>query len=217
MDYIVEIVASKESTNITTSPHSIYTRLEDIGIEDTEIKNLFDDIKQRLDDLEDSIESIQVPIPPVDPTDDIYIDFWRWWEEMQNFDPEDAIDTATETETDPNTDPTPDPDPSPGVSPEPSPEPSPSPKPPDVPRTPDITNKFPFCIPFDIIACIRLLNAKAEIPHWEIPFALPMLGIEEKIIIDLTMFEPAMEIVRWAITILFIVGLAMITRNLIRG
>ncbi len=200
MDYIVEIVASKESTNITTSPHSIYTRLEDIGIEDT------------LDDLEDSIESIQVPIPPVDPTDDIYIDFWRWWEEMQNFDPEDAIDTATETETDPNTDPTPDPDPSPGVSPEPSPEPSTPPKE-EPPRSGFLF--FPFSIPFDIVDMIKSLNDTPEAPRWEIPFTLPGV-FDEKIVIDLSVLEPIMPFVRILILAVFVVGLMKATSSFIK-
>jgi hypothetical protein len=64
---------------------------------------------------------------------------------------------------------------------------------------------------------LTVLNARGEAPIFEIPFVLPMIGIDEKIKVDLTMFEPAIVILRWFITLLFIFGLALITRNMIRG
>ena len=84
-------------------------------------------------------------------------------------------------------------------------------------NTPDVTRKFPFSVPFTLIACISLLNAKAEEPIFEIPFVIPLIGFEHSITIDLTEFETVFEIIRWFLTLSYIFGLAMITRNVIRG
>jgi hypothetical protein len=65
--------------------------------------------------------------------------------------------------------------------------------------------------------CLTVLNAKGEAPVFEIPFVLSAFGINESITIDLSKFEPVMVILRWFITLLFIFGLAMATRSLIRG
>jgi hypothetical protein len=82
---------------------------------------------------------------------------------------------------------------------------------------PGVIDKFPFSIPFTLIAVFTVLNAKAEAPVFAIPFAVPMLGIHEEITVDLSMFEPVINILRWLLTLLFIFGLTMATRALIKG
>lgn len=82
---------------------------------------------------------------------------------------------------------------------------------------PDVTRKFPFCVPFDLIACLTVLNAKSETPRFTIPFVIPMINFQQDIVIDLSEFETLAAIIRWFETLAFIFGLAMITRNIIRG
>lgn len=124
---------------------------------------------------------------------------------------------------------TPDPSPNPDPSPEPNPNPDPS--------TPDNGNGdnsgdsdvdkgsfvrdlrtlFPFCIPFDLIDCIRLFNAEPVTPKVEIPMHFAFVDVDYTWTIDLKDFNGVATVCRSMFLILFIVGLVLITRNLIRG
>lgn len=82
--------------------------------------------------------------------------------------------------------------------------------------TPGITEFFPFCIPGDIVALFGSLNVEArQAPiitwNWEIE----RFGIEEEIIIDFSPYDTVASILRNLELILFIIGLAVATRNLI--
>lgn len=81
----------------------------------------------------------------------------------------------------------------------------------------DLKNVFPFCIPFDLIDCFRLFNAEPETPRVEVPLHFGIVEKEYTFVIDLKDFDGVAEICRSMFLILYIVGLVMATRPLIRG
>lgn len=84
----------------------------------------------------------------------------------------------------------------------------------------DLGNIFPFCLPFDLIDFFAVLSAEPQAPkiNWTFP-AVPLFSVPEvEIVIDLSVFDTVASLVRTLETLLFIVGLAMITRShMIRG
>lgn len=79
-----------------------------------------------------------------------------------------------------------------------------------------ITTKFPFCIPFDIARALRLFSvSQREAPKWECD--LNYGSSSYHVIIDLAMFNDVASFIRPLEFILFLVGLALGTRSLIRG
>ena len=80
----------------------------------------------------------------------------------------------------------------------------------------DWTKIFPFCIPFDLFKFIGLFCAEPETPKFT--YNYNFMGIKGTMKIDLTDFDPVAKTCRTLFDILFIVGLAMVTRNqLIKG
>ena len=124
---------------------------------------------------------------------------------------------------------TPDPSPNPDPSPEPNPNPDPSnPDSGDGDNSGDsdidkgsfvrdLRTLFPFCIPFDLIDCIRLFNAEPVTPKIEVPMHFAFVDVDYTWTIDLKDFNGVATVCRSMFLILFIVGLVLITRNLIRG
>lgn len=84
-------------------------------------------------------------------------------------------------------------------------------------KTDGLTSLFPFCIPFDLINCIKLMSAVGEAPCWEFPFKVPVLGLENTIKIDLAKWDSVAAVCRWCETLLFIGLLISKTREWIRG
>ena len=79
---------------------------------------------------------------------------------------------------------------------------------------------FPFCLPFDLIDFIKVLDAPAEAPKFTIPFKYPTRSgmATYDIVIDLSNFNSVAELLRDMECLAFIVGLIMITRSrMIRG
>lgn len=84
----------------------------------------------------------------------------------------------------------------------------------------DLTGLFPFCIPFDIVRILSAFNAPAEAPHfnWTLPTGYQNGQIAyETYTIDLSQFDTVAQVVRVFEYISFVLGLAIITRDLIRG
>lgn len=79
-----------------------------------------------------------------------------------------------------------------------------------------ITEVFPFCIPFDLAAFATCLVADPVCPHFEIPFVIPGL-VDYTFVIDLSAFETVAQILRTMELLLFCVGLAFVTRKLLRS
>lgn len=79
---------------------------------------------------------------------------------------------------------------------------------------------FPFCIPFDLYDFFSVLAAEPEAPYFEWDMDLPAeLGGEYTVVIDLdnTTFNTLARLLRTMELLLFCVGLAFVTRRLIRG
>lgn len=80
----------------------------------------------------------------------------------------------------------------------------------------DLSNYFPFCIPFDLFDFLSCLNADPVAPviHWEI--ALPGGGTYP-LELDLSPFDSVAKLLRRLQLLLFIVALGIKTRDLIKG
>ena len=78
-----------------------------------------------------------------------------------------------------------------------------------------IITKFPFCIPFDVARLIGLLEADPKAPVFKVPLKYGAV-MDEEITLDLSQFSDAIRIVRWGELILFVAGLAYVTRNYIK-
>lgn len=150
----------------------------------------------------DGSPALTVPYPDV-PT---YIDIW------ENIMRDPSI--FPEAETNPGTG---------GDKPNPSPKPSPSAPPEEGGNTDknkwvvDLSKFFPFCIPFDLIHLLNVLDAKPVAPRWELPLKAPAFGIDYTFVIDMSEFEDLAEIFRYGETLLYVLGLILLTRNIIKG
>lgn len=113
--------------------------------------------------------------------------------------------------------------PEPVPDPEPLPDPDPLPEPdPDIPDAPDavmpisgIRDKFPFCVPYDLMEAFRLMSAEPETPVWRFEFPVPYTDETEVLVIDLSPFNGLARLTRTLLLLAFIVALAVGTRNLI--
>ena len=116
------------------------------------------------------------------------------------------------------------------VDPTPEPKPEPEPKPdPELPEIPavlpqgvldklkDLSGKFPFCIPFDLVDCFKSFgsNEVAEAPKWDLTFRIPGTNKDYEFSVDLSMFDKYISIFRSGVLILFLIGLILGTRKLI--
>lgn len=117
--------------------------------------------------------------------------------------------------------PAPDPDPD-----EPDKKPEPDPELPEIPavlpqgvsdKLKDLSGKFPFCIPFDVVDCYKSFASKdnAEAPKWDIDFKVPGTNQQYHFSVDLAMFDKYIPIFRSGVLILFFIGLLLATRKLI--
>lgn len=111
----------------------------------------------------------------------------------------------------------------PEAAPEPNPDPEPAPLPGEITGIEgverfkvDLTMIFPFCLPFDLVRLLQALSADPVAPSFQIPFVVPALGIEEIVIIDLSIFDEVAAIFRTGELIAFIITLVFITRKLIK-
>ena len=117
------------------------------------------------------------------------------------------------------------PGPDPGPD-EPDKKPEPDPELPEIPavlpqgvsdKLKDLSGKFPFCIPFDVVDCYKSFATKdnAEAPKWDIDFTIPGTNQEYHFSVDLAMFDKYIPIFRSGVLILFFIGLLLATRKLI--
>lgn len=78
----------------------------------------------------------------------------------------------------------------------------------------DLTSFFPFCIPFDVYDAITLFSAEPVAPN--MPLFMTWRGTQYGFDIDLSSFDSLAAILRRMEIILFIVGLAAVTRRYIK-
>lgn len=105
-------------------------------------------------------------------------------------------------------------------NPEPNPEPSPEPNPPSDDISPsykvELTNIFPFCIPFDFIDLLEVLSAEPVTPRFYMPFVVKQLGIDMEVEINLSFLDGVAAMARKLETVSFVIMLLMITRKMIK-
>lgn len=174
-----------------------------------------DDMKQHLRDI---IANLKPGYDPVtDPSVDPALDPICYPDTI----PTPVIDPTADVVLQPAKDPTPspNPDPSPSTSPKPTMQPTPSPgegidntKP-----VVDLSKFFPFCIPFDLIHLVQALDEDPVAPKWTLKLEPPQFPVEWEVTIDLSQFESLAKIFRTGETLLFVVGLILITRGIIKG
>ena len=80
----------------------------------------------------------------------------------------------------------------------------------------NLTNVFPFCLPFDFIRLLDALDAEPVTPVFEFPFVVPALGIDITVELDMSFLEPAMEVFRMGETICFVILLIVLTQRVIK-
>lgn len=79
-----------------------------------------------------------------------------------------------------------------------------------------ITTKFPFSLPFDLYHIFNVFSAEPVTPEFDVPFDMTSVGGElYNIHIELSRFDGVANIVRWLMYGVFIVGLIILTNNLI--
>lgn len=100
---------------------------------------------------------------------------------------------------------------------------------PDIPDTPSgslpkpgdltipqlIITKFPFSIPFDLYAMLQVVDADPVAPVFHIPIKIPNVA-DTEFVLEFSQYAELVEILRWGEYILFLVGLAIVTRNVIK-
>lgn len=116
-------------------------------------------------------------------------------------------------------------------NPDPNPTPNPDPDNPDKPVTPDdpdnptnndtfladLKHLIPFCIPFDLVDCFKLFNAEPVTPRVEFPVHFGIINYEHTFVIDLKDFNNVAVVCRSTFLIVYMVGLILATRALIKG
>lgn len=90
----------------------------------------------------------------------------------------------------------------------------------DIHPIPTITDKFPFCLPFDIYKIFNVLSAEPKAPKFTIPIKMENIngtgyGFDFSIDVDLSEYSWIAEIVRWMLLIIFVLGLILVTNKLI--
>lgn len=86
--------------------------------------------------------------------------------------------------------------------------------------TADLKSLFPFCIPFDLIDLFNVLDAEPETPVWKIPIEIKFknyINYKQTFKVDMSKFDSAIKILRTGEILFFILGLILVTRNLIKG
>lgn len=78
-----------------------------------------------------------------------------------------------------------------------------------------LTDKFPFCLPYDLKTLISGFDARAEAPEWELKWKVKDTEVMYKV--EFKQFEKLAEITRWGVTLIYVVSLIMISRKLIGG
>ena len=78
-----------------------------------------------------------------------------------------------------------------------------------------LSEKFPFSIPFDLVSLVTVLSAEPEAP--EFSGTIDLKVYQWNYDLDFSQFDTVAAVFRTAETILFVFGLIMITRKIIRG
>lgn len=81
----------------------------------------------------------------------------------------------------------------------------------------NLINIFPFCIPFDIFNLLSKLDVTPVTPHVHLSFPNPVLNEPLEFDLDFSQWDGVASTVRHMELFAFVIGLALVTRNIIRG
>lgn len=173
-------------------------------------------------------ETTEKPNPDEDPDNDNdeendpFPGIFPWFPNVPNSNPDENPDIP------PWENPDSDSDPDSGLSPDPDPNPEPDPAPPDPEPEPDppgkvenylnkLKTKFPFCIPFDMVALFKNLKKTQKAPKWTFSYTFHFgdKPYTWKIVVDMADYDQYIQIFREGFFVLFLVGLFFATRKLI--
>lgn len=84
-----------------------------------------------------------------------------------------------------------------------------------IPFLVDLTNYFPFCIPFDLFDALHMFEAEPKAPHFEWTLKVDYIDFEYTFVLDLSVFNDVAAIFRVFVCILFLISLMVGTRGLI--
>ena len=73
-----------------------------------------------------------------------------------------------------------------------------------------ITKKFPFSIPWDLFNSVGVLASPSEAPKWTFPFG------KDSIVIDMAPYGVPAAVARWGLSLLFLIGLILLTNKVIK-
>lgn len=75
----------------------------------------------------------------------------------------------------------------------------------------NITKYFPFCIPWDMIALIKSMNASKKAPVFHFEYTFKTLNYTFIVDVDMSDYWKYIKIFRWGMTIFFVIGLFFVT------
>lgn len=80
-----------------------------------------------------------------------------------------------------------------------------------------LPEKFPTCIPWDLIAIFTVIVSSGSPPVYEVPVSIPRLGIDYTVTLDLSIFEPVAVLCRAFLSLLMVMMLIHMTIRLTSG
>jgi hypothetical protein len=80
-----------------------------------------------------------------------------------------------------------------------------------------MSDRFPFCVPYDLISSIQGLAAEPAAPKWTVTFPSNIFIGGGSFSIDLTSFNSLAAVFRWFCYAAFLVFLILVTRGIIKG
>lgn len=83
-------------------------------------------------------------------------------------------------------------------------------------RTFDLTELFPFCIPFDIYHLLQKFDATPQAPHVQLPIVIPSIGFSYTLDLDFSPWNPVAAAMRTVELIVYALGLAWATSKVIK-
>ena len=75
----------------------------------------------------------------------------------------------------------------------------------------NITKYFPFCIPWDMMALIKSMNASKKAPVFHFEYTFKTLNYTFIVDVDMSDYWKYIKIFRWGMTIFFVIGLFFVT------
>lgn len=83
-------------------------------------------------------------------------------------------------------------------------------------KTFDLTELFPFCIPFDIYHLLQKFEGTPTAPHVQLPIVIPSIGFSYTLDLDFSAWNPVAAAMRTVELIVYALGLAWATSKVIK-